>query len=161
MRSCAASVAGRLRHLTGRKAELEFLTTALEESESPGRGPVVISAIGGMAGVGKTALAVQWAHEHAAEFPDGQLYADLRGYGPAEDRVDVAAVARRFLDALQVPPARIPSDTDAQFGLYRSTLAGKRVLIILDNVGDASDVRPLLPGTAGSGCAGDQPEQAD
>ena len=139
-----------LRHFTGRKAELDFLTTALEESGSPGRGPVVISAIGGMAGVGKTALAVQWAHEHAAEFPDGQLYADLRGYGPAEDRVNVAAVARRFLDALQVPPARIPSDTDAQFGLYRSTLAGKRMLIILDNVGDASNVRPLLPGTAGS-----------
>jgi tetratricopeptide (TPR) repeat protein/transcriptional regulator with XRE-family HTH domain len=139
-----------LRHFTGRTAELDFLTAALGESGSPGRGTVVISAIGGMAGVGKTALAVQWAHEHAAEFPDGQLYADLRGFGPAEDRVDVAAVARRFLDALQVPPARIPSDTDAQFGLYRSTLAGKRILIILDNVGDASDVRPLLPGTAGS-----------
>jgi tetratricopeptide (TPR) repeat protein/transcriptional regulator with XRE-family HTH domain len=137
-------------HFTGRKAELDFLTAVVAEPELPGSGTVVISAIGGMAGVGKTALAVQWAHEHAASFPDGQLYADLRGFGPVGDPIDVAVVVRRFLDALHVPPARIPADTDAQFGLYRSMLAGKRMLIILDNASDASQVRPLLPGVAGA-----------
>lgn len=139
-----------IRHFTGRKAELDFLTAALEESELPGNGPVVISAIGGMAGVGKTALAVQWAHEHAADFPDGQLYADLRGFGPAEDQVDAAVVVRRFLHALDVPPARLPADAGAQFGLYRSVLADRRMLIILDNVREAGQVRPLLPGAARS-----------
>jgi tetratricopeptide (TPR) repeat protein/DNA-binding XRE family transcriptional regulator len=151
-----------IRHFTGRKAELDFLTGVLEESGMPRgaglpsagvcphNGTVVISAIGGMAGVGKTALAVQWAHEHAAGFPDGQLYADLRGFGPAGDPVDAAVIVRRFLDALHVPPAQIPADADAQFALYRSMLADKRMLIILDNASDASQVRPMLPGAAGS-----------
>ena len=138
-----------IRHFTGRKAELDFLTAVLEASASPDNGMVVISAIGGMAGVGKTALAVQWAHQHASGFPDGQLYADLRGFGPAEAPAEAAVVVRRFLDALHVPPTRIPADADAQFALYRSMLAGKRMLIILDNVRDASQVRPLLPGAGG------------
>jgi hypothetical protein len=135
-----------IRHFTGRKAELDVLTAVLEEPGSPDSGAVVISAIGGMAGVGKTALAVHWAHQHADHFPDGQLYADLRGFGPAEVPVDAAEVVSRFLDALHVPPARIPADVDAQFGLYRSMLAGKRLLIILDNAREANQVRPLLPG---------------
>ena len=139
-----------IRHFTGRKAELDFLTAVLEWPGLPGNGTVVISAIGGMAGVGKTALAVQWAHEHAAGFPDGQLYADLRGFGPEGDPVDVALIVRRFLDALHVPPAHVPADADAQCGLYRSMLADKRMLIILDNASDASQIRPLLPGAAGS-----------
>jgi len=136
-------------HFTGRKAELDFLTALVGEPGSPEAGMVVISAIGGTAGVGKTALAVHWAHQHAAGFPDGQLYADLEGFGPAGGPVDAAVVARRFLDALHVAPAHVPADADAQFGLYRSMLAGKRVLIILDNVRDAEQVRPLLPGTGG------------
>jgi transcriptional regulator with XRE-family HTH domain/tetratricopeptide (TPR) repeat protein len=138
-----------IRHFTGRKAELDFLTAAAREPGSPDSGMVVISAIGGMAGVGKTALAVHWAHQHAAGFPDGQLYADLRGFGPAGVPVEAAVVVRRFLDALHVPPARIPADADAQFSLYRSMLAGKRMLIILDNVRDADQARPLLPGAGG------------
>jgi DNA-binding SARP family transcriptional activator/tetratricopeptide (TPR) repeat protein len=136
-------------HFTGRKAELDLLSAAMGEPGSPDSGTVVISAIGGMAGVGKTALAVHWAHQHAAGFPDGQLYADLRGFGPAGVPVDAAVVARRFLEALGVPAARIPADTDAQFGLYRSMLAGQRMLIILDNARDADQVRPLLPGAGG------------
>jgi tetratricopeptide (TPR) repeat protein/transcriptional regulator with XRE-family HTH domain len=138
-----------IRHFTGRKAELDFLTAVLEEPGSPDGGTVVISAIGGMAGVGKTALAVRWAHQHAAGFPDGQLYADMGGFGPAGVPVDAAVVVRRFLDAFQLPPARIPVDADALFGLYRSMLVGKRMLIILDNARDANQVRPLLPGAGG------------
>jgi tetratricopeptide (TPR) repeat protein/transcriptional regulator with XRE-family HTH domain len=138
-----------IRHFTGRKAELDFLTAVLEEPRSPDSGTVVISAIGGMAGVGKTALALHWAHQHAVRFPDGQLYADLRGFGPAGTPVEATVIARRFLDAFQVPPARIPADAEAQFGLYRSVLAGKRMLIILDNARDADQVRPLLPGAGG------------
>jgi len=138
-----------IRHFTGRKAELRFLTAVLEERGAPDSGTVVISAIGGMAGIGKTALAVHWAHQHAADFPDGQLYADLRGFDPGEAPADAAVVVRRFLDALGVPPPRIPADADAQFGLYRSLLADKRMLIVLDNARDANQVRSLLPGAGG------------
>ena len=111
---------------------------------------MVISAVAGMAGVGKTALAVQWAHRVAGRFPDGQLYVNLRGYG-----ADGAAVTRQevtgwFLAALGVPAARIPADAQARFGLYRSELAERRVLIVLDNARNAAQVRPLLPG--GGGC---------
>jgi tetratricopeptide (TPR) repeat protein len=133
-----------VRHFTGRKAELDFLTALLDE---PG-GTVVISAISGTAGAGKSALAVHWAHQHAGHFPDGQLYADLRGFDSADPPVKAAAVMRCFLDALAVPPARIPVDPDAQTGLYRSMLAGRRMLILLDNARDAGQVRPLLPGAA-------------
>ena len=138
-----------VRHFTGRKAELDVLTAVLGEPGSSDSGTVIISAIGGMAGVGKTALAVHWAHQHAVGFPDGQLYADLRGFGPAGVPVDAAVVVRRFLDGLHVPPGRVPADADAQFDLYRSMLAGKRMLIILDNARDANQVRPLLPGSSG------------
>ena len=138
-----------IRHFAGRKAELDFLTAVLEEPGPPDAGTVAISAIDGMAGVGKTALAVHWAHQHAAGFPDGQLYADLRGFDPEGVPVSAAVVVQYFLSALDVPPERVPVDTDAQFGLYRSMLAGRRMLIILDNARDAGQVRPLLPGAAG------------
>src|SRR5215831_8073634 len=107
-----------IRHFTGRGGELKELTALLDQAgdETP---TVVISAIGGTAGVGKTALAVQWAHQVVERFPDGQLYVNLRGYGPAGAPAAPAEAIRGFLDALGVPPGRIPPAPEAQAGLYR------------------------------------------
>ncbi len=137
------------RHFVGRASELAALNELLDEPRYAAA-TVVISAIGGTAGVGKTALAMHWAHQVAPRFPDGQLYANLRGFGPSARPVTPARALRGFLDALGVPPARIPRDLDAQVGLYRSLLAGKRMLIVLDNARNAAQVRPLLPGSPGA-----------
>src|SRR5690606_4422857 len=134
---------------TGRLTELEKLDDILLGQGDHGSA-LVISVIGGGAGVGKTALAIHWAHRWADKFPDGQLYANLRGFAPMGSPVDPAAVVRGFLDALGVSPAGIPADTEAQFALYRSMLADRRMLVLLDNARDADHVRPLLPGSAGS-----------
>jgi DNA-binding SARP family transcriptional activator/tetratricopeptide (TPR) repeat protein len=133
---------------TGRGNEIAQLDEILAEA-SPQPRSVVISAVSGTAGVGKTALAVHWAHRVADRFPDGQLYANLRGFDPAGSVESPAEVVRGFLEALDVPPARVPISLQAQVGLYRSLLAGRRVLIVLDNVRDADQVRPLLPGAPG------------
>ena len=127
----------------GRADQLDALSQILEQ---PG-GTATICAIGGMAGVGKTALAVQWAHQVAAEFPDGQLYVNLRGYDPSGTPVPPAEAVRGFLDALKVPAAQLSASADAQLSLYRSLLAGKRMLVVLDNARDATQARPLLPGS--------------
>ncbi len=135
-------------HFAGRMAELKLLADLLNRPTAPG-GTVVISAIGGTAGVGKTALAVHFAHQVADAFPDRQLYIDLRGFGPSVQPVSATEAIRAVLDVLEVPADRIPASLDAQAGLYRTLLAGRQMLIVLDNARDTDQVRPLLPGSPG------------
>jgi tetratricopeptide (TPR) repeat protein/DNA-binding XRE family transcriptional regulator len=130
-------------HFTGRVAELETLSGML--GEASGARTVVISALSGTAGVGKTAVAVQWAHEVAEHFPGGQLYVNLRGYDPGEPVAATDALAG-FLRALGVPGPDVPDGAEERSVLYRSTLAGRRMLLVLDNARDSEQVRPLLPG---------------
>jgi Tetratricopeptide repeat len=110
---------------------------------------VVVAALSGTAGVGKTTLAVHWAHRVSARFPGGQLYVNLKGFGPGGEALDPGEAARGFLEALGVPVTRIPADLPGRAGLYRSLLAGRRVLVVLDNARDVEQVRPLLPGSPG------------
>jgi transcriptional regulator with XRE-family HTH domain/tetratricopeptide (TPR) repeat protein len=140
---------GAVARFAGRIAELAVLDRWLEYPSENRVGAVVISAIGGMAGVGKTALALHWAHRVAGRFPDGQLYVNLRGYDPSGQPALPAEVIRTFLGALGVAPERIPADSDGQTGMYRSLLAGRRMLIVADNARDAAQARPLLPGAPG------------
>jgi DNA-binding SARP family transcriptional activator len=126
----------------GRSAEIAALTGLLDQ----GTGTVAIS---GTAGAGKTALAVYWAQCVTGRFHDGQLYVNLRGFGPAGAPMAPEAALRLLLECLGAPIGQIPPSTDAQAALYRSLLAGRRVLILLDNARDPEQVRPLLPGTPG------------
>src|SRR5262249_40894759 len=140
---------------TGRVRELDRLNEALTAVLDPAEpadervGVVVISAIAGTAGVGKTALAVHWAHQVADRFPDGQLYVNLRGFDQVGAVMGYAEAGRGFRDALGVPVAGIPVGVDAQAALYRSVLAGRRMLVVLDNARDPGQVRPLLPAAPG------------
>ncbi|TQM85249.1 DNA-binding SARP family transcriptional activator [Saccharothrix saharensis] len=128
---------------TGRQAEL----AALDRVPAAGRAGVPIVVVCGTAGVGKTALALHWAHRIRSEFPDGQLYLDLRGYDP---RSPVAAedALTRLLDGLGVTGADVPVDPDQRAARYRAELADRRVLVVLDNAAGVDQVRPLLPGTS-------------
>jgi tetratricopeptide (TPR) repeat protein len=134
------------RLFTGRKDQLAALTRNLDERGEAGA-TVVISAIGGAGGIGKTALALYWAYQHVERFPDGQLYVNLRGFDPSGEPLRAEVAVRGFLDALGVDPAAIPVDLDAQAALYRGQLAGKRMLVVLDNVHSTEQVEPLLPGS--------------
>ncbi|WP_051742412.1 AfsR/SARP family transcriptional regulator [Streptomyces xylophagus] len=127
---------------TGRHGELAQLDELV--------GTAGITALAGTAGVGKTTLAVYWAHRTRHAFPDGQLYANLRGFDPTASATTPAEAIRGFLVALGVQPDRIPAGLEQQTGLYRSLLAGQKVLVLLDNARDAEQVRPLLPGVPGT-----------
>jgi transcriptional regulator with XRE-family HTH domain len=131
---------------TGRAAELDALTGLAGLATHEAGTSVVMS---GTAGVGKTALAVHFAHEAAAAFPDGQLYVNLRGADPSGSPASPGEVLRAFLGAFGLRSDRVLPDLDAQAALFRSILAGRRVLVILDNAHDEQQVRPLLPGSAG------------
>jgi len=129
---------------TGRAREVAELTNLLVAADGPA---VAISTIDGVGGVGKTALAVHVAHRVADRFPDGQLYVDLRGFDPAQIPLDPSAALGRLLRGLGVDVAAVPSEVEEQAAYYRSQLAGKRMLVLLDNAASADQVRPLLPGS--------------
>jgi tetratricopeptide (TPR) repeat protein/transcriptional regulator with XRE-family HTH domain len=129
---------------TGRTEQLAALTQVLRR---PG-GTAIVSAVDGTAGVGKTALAIHWAHRAATRFPDGQLYVNLRGYD-VDEPVTAADALGGFLRALGVDGQHIPHELQERAAQYRSLLAGRRILVVLDNAREAEQVRPLLPGAGG------------
>jgi DNA-binding SARP family transcriptional activator/tetratricopeptide (TPR) repeat protein len=133
-------------HFTGRHGELEALAEVLCQA---GNDTVVISAIDGMAGIGKTALAIQAAHRLSGQFPDGQLFVDLHGYTQGHDPRSPGEALDFLLRALSTPAQRIPQDVEERAGLYRQRLAGTRTLVVLDNAASEAQVRPLIPGSAG------------
>jgi DNA-binding SARP family transcriptional activator len=142
-------------HFAGRVSELKSLDELLDQVGTPDdpAAPtgLVVTGITGMAGVGKTALAIHWAARAAADrFPDGQLFADLRGYDPGAAPLAPREAMGWFLTALGLPATAIPAGQHERIGLYRSVLAGRRVLLVLDNARNAAHVRPLLAG--GPGC---------
>ncbi|MET9311374.1 BTAD domain-containing putative transcriptional regulator [Kribbella sp. NPDC003505] len=124
-------------------AELDRLSSASRPSSAP-----TIVAVHGPGGVGKTALALHWAHRAADRFPDGQLYLNLQGYGP-ERPLEPDAALDLLLRGLGVPGAQIPHGRQARAALLRSVLADRQVLIVLDNARNADQVRPLMPGSTG------------
>jgi tetratricopeptide (TPR) repeat protein len=143
--SAASSIPRQLpagtRHFVGREDELRSLGAFFDPVNAP---TVVITAIAGTAGIGKTALATRWANTVKDQFPDGQLHVDLRGFDHRAE-LDPVQVLHGFLEALGVAASAIPGDPEARAALYRSLVAGRRMLIMLDNARDAEQVRPLLP----------------
>jgi tetratricopeptide (TPR) repeat protein len=134
-------------HFTGRAAELATLGALVAQDDAARPAAMVIAVVAGTAGVGKTALVVHWAHRMRDHFPDGQLFMNLRGYGPGSPMAPEQAL-EEFLRALNVPAERIPAELGERAALYRSVLDGRRILIVLDNASAAEQVRPLLPGSS-------------
>ncbi|MDD9382585.1 BTAD domain-containing putative transcriptional regulator [Streptomyces sp. ZAF1911] len=133
--------------LAGRKEEMAQLDELLELG-AEARGPAT-GLITGVGGVGKTCLAVHWAHKNCDRFPDGQLFADLRGYDEHLEPTTAGEILGRFLRSLSVPIGQIPAEPEERAALYRSLLADRRVLVVLDNVRTFAQVRPLLPSSGG------------
>lgn len=131
---------------TGRTGLVQALHQALTD---PARSSLAVVSVTGMGGIGKSTLALQVAHQAKPEFPDGQLYADLRGNGL--EPADPGAVLGSFLTALGVPGQTMPASTEDRALLFRTTLDGRRTLVLLDNARDPAQIRPLLPGSAGCG----------
>ncbi|MBP2327993.1 DNA-binding SARP family transcriptional activator/tetratricopeptide (TPR) repeat protein [Kibdelosporangium banguiense] len=132
------------RLFAGRAEELAQLTALLAGQSGTA---VMLSVIRGSGGIGKTWLALRWAHEHLDRFPDGQIYLNLRGFDPTGSPMDPETAIRTILAGLGADPGAVPADLAAQTGLYRSLADGKRLLIVLDNAADADQVTPLLPGS--------------
>jgi DNA-binding SARP family transcriptional activator len=151
----AASFAGRAAELRRLHAMLPAAAGGLSiagepapaRSGAPGGASPAIAIVTGTAGVGKTALAIRFARQVASRFPDGQLYLNLRGFDPSGISTEPGDALRYFSEALGVPPQQVPSSLEAQTGLFRSLLEGKRVLLLLDNARSTDQVRPLLPGS--------------
>jgi len=136
-----------VRSFTGRQAEVRRLDGLVRQAADGGT--VVISAIDGMAGVGKTALALHAAHRLAEMFPDGQLFIDMHGYTQGHEPRPAGQALEVFLRTLGVPPQRVPAGTEERAAMFRQQLAGTRTMIVLDNAVSEAQVRPLLPGSAG------------
>ncbi|MFC9688209.1 BTAD domain-containing putative transcriptional regulator [Kribbella sp. NPDC056951] len=130
------------RHFVGRAVQLEALDRLLAGGDW-------VCAIAGTAGIGKTTLALHWAHRVVARFPDGQLFVDLHGFDPSCTPTDPADAVRACLDALGIHPTRVPEGLEAQTALFRSIVAGRRLLIVLDNARNVEQVRPLIPAAPG------------
>jgi DNA-binding SARP family transcriptional activator len=133
-------------NFTGRGAELSELSR-LHPADAPTSTEMLIIAVSGTAGVGKTALAIRWTHSVRGRFPDGQLYVNLRGYDPGQP-VTAATALGRFLTGLGLPDRDIPGDLDSRAARFRTEVAGRRMLIMLDNASSVDQIRPLLPGTS-------------
>jgi hypothetical protein len=139
---------GDVNSFVGRREQMVALDRFLAEAEevSP-YSPAIVTVVSGTAGVGKTALVTHWAHSRGDRFPDGQLYVNLRGYGPDSPLSTVQAQAE-MLRSLGVPDGRLPKSVDARAKHFRSLVAGRRMLVVLDNANSAEQVRPLLPGVS-------------
>ncbi len=140
-------------HFTGRRDELRRLDALNADSKADAKRVTSrrrhIVLITGPGGVGKTALAVHFGHAAASQFPDGQLYVDLRGYDPRQPKLSAGEVLGRFLRAFDIEPERIPVNIDERAALFRTVVAGKSVLVVLDNAASPEQIRPLLPGHHG------------
>jgi DNA-binding SARP family transcriptional activator len=140
-----------VRSFVGRQTEVSRLGDLLRQALCPvgAAGTVVISAIDGMAGVGKTALALHATHQLAGQFPDGQLFIDMHGYTQGHEPRPASEALEIFLRALGVPPQRVPAGTDERAAMFRHRLSGTRTMIVLDNVSSEAQIRPLVPASAG------------